>query len=109
MTVLFILVQILRIVHYVILLTEDKSLVKLLTPILYIITAITIVWLMNYNRLKRIFSSGLLFVFWLLVSLASIPDIIDYSITFHQQVNYLDEYLNVNIHYLSRSNQYHCG
>lgn len=83
---MFILVQILRIVKYFILSTEEKALDKLLTPILYTITGITIIWLVNYNRLKCIFSAGLLFVFWLLVTLASIPDILDYSIRFHQQV-----------------------
>jgi hypothetical protein len=69
------------------LLTGEKGQANLLTPILYIITAITILWLMNYDRLKSIYSSGLLFMFWLLVSLASIPDIVDYSFTFHQQVS----------------------
>ncbi len=78
--------QIIRIVHYFILSTEPKGLTNLLTPILYIITATSIIWLVNYDRLKGIFSSGLLFMFWLLVSVASIPDIMNYSIIFYQQV-----------------------
>jgi hypothetical protein len=47
----------------------------------------TILWLMNYDRLESIYSSGLLVVFWLLVSLAIIPDVIDYSVKFQQQVS----------------------
>jgi hypothetical protein len=80
------LAQIIRIVHYFILSIETKCLANLSTPILYIVTAINIICLVNYNRLKGILSSGLLFMFWLLVSVASIPDIIDYSIIFYQQV-----------------------
>jgi hypothetical protein len=48
-----------------------------------------ILWLVNYDRQKGMFSSGLLFVFWLLVSLAAVPDVIDYSVKFHQQVSHL--------------------
>jgi len=90
------LAQIIRLVHYGVLSTEAKSLANLLTPILYIITAITIIWLVNYDRLKGIFSSGLLFLFWLLVSLASVPDIMDCSFRFHQQVSYLNKQFQIN-------------
>ncbi|CAF3222819.1 unnamed protein product, partial [Rotaria sp. Silwood2] len=83
---LFILIQIIRIVHYVVVLKEEKGLAYLLTSILYIITTSFILWLMNYDRLRSVFSSGLLFIFWLLVSLAIVPDIIDYSVKFHQQI-----------------------
>ena len=75
------------ILHYLFLSTEDKGYANFLTPILYIITASTILWLVNYDRLKGVFSSGLLFIFWMLVTLASIPDIIDYSVLFHQRVS----------------------
>jgi hypothetical protein len=70
---------------------EEKCIAKWLTPLLYIITAIIIIWLVNYDRQKGIFSSGLLFVFWLLVSLAAVPDVIDYSVKFHQQVSHLSQ------------------
>ncbi|CAF3642109.1 unnamed protein product [Adineta steineri] len=87
LTGLFLLVQIIRTIHYAILLTSEKSYAYLLTPILYIITGVTILWLMNYDRLKGAFSSGVLFIFWLLVSVASIPDVIDYSIfVYHQKI-----------------------
>jgi hypothetical protein len=85
------LVEIIRIVHYIVLSTEAKGLSTLLTSTLYIITAMTIIWLVNYDRLKGIFSSGLLFLFWLLVSVGSVPDLMDYSFRFHQEVIYLNE------------------
>jgi len=69
--------------------TEEKCIANWLTPLLYIITVIIILWLVNYDRQKGMFSSGLLFVFWLLVSLAAVPDAIDYSVKFHQQVSHL--------------------
>jgi hypothetical protein len=103
------LVQIIRIVHYAVLSTEAKGLANFLTPALYIITAITIIWLVNYDRLKGVFSTGLLFLFWLLVSVASVPDIMDYSFKFHQQVSHLHKYFHINDDLLCRSNQYHCG
>jgi len=103
------LVQIICILHYVILATEAKGLANLLTPVLYIITAMAILWLMNYDRLKGVFSSGLLFMFWLLVSLASIPDIVDHSVKFHQQVSHPHEHFHINHDHLSRSNQCHYG
>ena len=68
---------------------EEKGFAKLFTPILYILTASTILWLMNSDRLSGVFSSGLLFNFWLLVTLASIPDVVDYSVLFHHQVRNL--------------------
>jgi hypothetical protein len=67
----------------------EKCIANWLTPLLYIITVIIILWLVNYDRQKGMFSSGLLFVFWLLVSLAAVPDLIDYSVKFHQQVSHL--------------------
>jgi hypothetical protein len=63
----------------------------------------------NYDRLKGVFSSGLLFIFWLLVSLASVPDIVDYSVSFHQQVSHLHEHFHINDDHLYRSNQFHYG
>jgi hypothetical protein len=98
-----------RIIHYAVLSTEAKGLANFLTPALYIITAMTIIWLVNYDRLKGVFSTGLLFLFWLLVSVASVPDIMDYSFRFHQQVSYLNENFQINNDHLLRSNQYHCG
>lgn len=68
---------------------EEKCIANLLTPSLYIITAIIILWLVNYDRQKGMFSSGLLFLFWLLVSLAAVPDVIDYSVKSHQQVSHV--------------------
>ncbi len=85
-----------RIVHYAVLSTEVKGLSTLLTSVLYLITTINIIWLMNYDRLKGIFSSGLLFLFWLLVSVASVPDIMDYSFRFDQKVSYLNEHFPNN-------------
>ena len=70
---------------------EEKCIANWLTPLLYVITAIIILWLVNYDRQKGMLSSGLLFVFWLLVSLAAMPDVIDYSVKFHQQVNHLSQ------------------
>jgi len=42
---------------------------------------------MNYDRQKGMFCSGLLFNFWLLVSLTIVPDIIDYTLEYKQGVN----------------------
>ena len=75
---------------------EETGQACLITSILYIITTIVILWLVNYDRLKCIFSSNLLFLFWLLVSLTTIPDVIDYSIKFHEQVNRFNEYFHIN-------------
>jgi membrane protein YdbS with pleckstrin-like domain len=85
--------------------TEQKGQATLLTSVLYIITAITILWLMNYDRLKSIYSSGLLFVFWLLVTLAIVPDVINYSVKLPQQVSHLYEKFPIDNNPLSRSNQ----
>ncbi|CAF1480489.1 unnamed protein product [Rotaria sordida] len=41
---------------------------------------------MNYDRLKSVYSSGLLFVFWLVVSLVIVPNVIVYSVNFQQQI-----------------------
>ena len=93
-----------RIVHYIILSTKANDLAGFLTPVLYIITTTTILWLVNYDRLKGVFSSDLLFMFWLLVTLASIPDVIDYSIKFPQQVSHAHKHFHTNNNYLCRSN-----
>lgn len=76
---------------------EDKGFAKLFTPMLYILTASTILWLINYDRLSGVFSSGLLFNFWLLVTLASIPDIVDYSVLFHHQVSIIVREILISI------------
>jgi hypothetical protein len=55
---------------------------------LYVTTASAILCLMNYDRRKGMFCSGLLFGFWLLVSLTTIPDVIDYSIEYKQGVKH---------------------
>jgi len=89
--------------------TEQKGQATLLTSVLYIITAMTILWLMNYDRLKSIYCSGLLFGFWLLVSLAIVPDVIDYSVKFQQQVSHLYEKFPIDNNLLSRSNQRNYG
>ncbi len=89
MTVLFLIVQIVRIINYILPSNQEKPQSNLLSPILYIITSLTILWLMNYDRRKGMFCSGLLFGFWLLVSVAIIPDVIDYSIEYNHEVNYL--------------------
>jgi len=44
---------------------------------------------MNYDRLKGLFCSGLLFGFWLLVCLAIIPDVINYTLEYKQGVKYI--------------------
>ncbi|CAF3899223.1 unnamed protein product [Adineta steineri] len=86
LAVQFLLIEIFRIIYYAVLSTEQNGQAICLTSVLYIITVLTILWLMNYDRLKSIYASGLLFVFWLLVSLAIVPDIIDYSIKVQQQI-----------------------
>lgn len=93
LTILFLLIEILRIIHYAIVLKKEKDPASFLSSILYVITTITILGLMNHDRRKRIFSSGLLFIFWLFVLLASIPDIVDYSVVFPKQVTDLHEHL----------------
>ncbi|CAF4181538.1 unnamed protein product, partial [Adineta steineri] len=94
LTTLFILIQIVRIIHYVFLSTNKEGHANWFTPVLYIITAMTIVWLINYDRLKSVFSSGLLFIFWLLVSLAAIPDIIHYSVTISLWIVFISVWLH---------------
>lgn len=64
---------------------------------------------MNYDRLKGLYSSSLLFVFWLLVSLAIVPDIIGYSMSFQQKVSFRYEIFYINSTSLSRVNQYYFG
>ncbi|CAM4943622.1 unnamed protein product [Rotaria socialis] len=89
LTCLFIFLQLIHIINYFVPSTEVKDFVYLFTRILYLITTICILWLINYDRLKNIFSSGLLFIYWLLVLLATIPDLIDYSIKIYQQIQSL--------------------
>lgn len=67
---------------------HEKSQSNLITSLLYIITLLIILWLMNYDRRKGMFCSGLLFGFWLLVCLTIIPDVIDYTIECIRGVNY---------------------
>jgi hypothetical protein len=98
-----------RIVHYAILSTKANDLAKFLTPILYIITTITILWLVNFDRRKDVFSSDLLFIFWLLVTLSSIPNIMNYSITFPRQVSHSHKNFHTTNNYLCRSNPYQYG
>ena len=60
---------------------------KWITPSLYILTTLMVLWLMNADRVKGIHSSGLLFMFWLFVSLAIVPDAIDCTVRFNQRVS----------------------
>jgi predicted acyltransferase len=89
--------------------TEHNGQAILLTSVLYIITSVTIIWLMNYDRLQSIYSSGLLFGFWLLVSLAIVPDIIGYSIKLQAQVSHLYEKFLIDNNLLFRPNQRNYG
>ncbi len=82
------IVQIVRIVNYVLPSDSEKPQSNLISPILYIFTSLTILWLMNYDRRKGMFCSGLLFGFWLLICVAIIPDVIDYTIDY-KRVNQL--------------------
>lgn len=79
--------QIVRIVNYYFPTTDHRSLSNLISPALHIVTLLVILWLMNYDRQKGMFCSGLLFNFWLLVSLTIVPDIIDYTLEYKQGVN----------------------
>ena len=64
---------------------------KVISPILYILTSLTILWLMNYDRCKGMLCSGLLFTFWLLVTVTMIPDVIDYTIDYEKKVGDLQK------------------
>ena len=83
---LFILVQTAHIVAYCVLPVESNPDANPVTPILYIITTIVVLWLINFDRSHGIFSSGLHFTFWMLVLLASLPDLLHYVVTVHQRV-----------------------
>ncbi|CAF3803663.1 unnamed protein product [Adineta steineri] len=99
---LFLLVQVYRIVIYALSTDERRSLANLISPMLYIITLFTILWLMNYDRCKGMFSSGIIFGFWLSVCLAIIPDVIDYSIEYKpgdESSRMLQELIRVWLHF----------
>ncbi|CAM4856859.1 unnamed protein product [Rotaria socialis] len=102
LTVLFLMVQITRIVYYYVLPSDtEQNLANIISPILYLITSLIIFWLLNYERRKGMFCSGLLFGFWLLVCLTIIPDVIDYSMDYHQgkkSIYVLREVIRVWLH-----------
>ncbi|CAF0998002.1 unnamed protein product [Rotaria magnacalcarata] len=102
LTVLFLMVQITRIVYdYVLPSDTEKILANTISPISYVITSLIIFWLLNYERRKGMFCSGLLFGFWLLVCLTIIPDVIDYSMDYHQgkkSIYVLREVIRVWLH-----------
>ncbi|CAF3925067.1 unnamed protein product [Rotaria sp. Silwood2] len=100
--VLFLLVQAVRIIYYALPSDREKSQANIISPVLYIITLLTIFWLMNYERRKGMFCSGLLFGFWLLVFVAIIPDVIDYSIEYQRDRSrrMLNEVIRVWLHIL---------
>ena len=77
-----------RLVHVLIILSEPTrdDAAKWITPSVNIMTTLMIVWLINADRIKGIHSSGLLFMFWLFVSLAILPDVIDYTVRFNERV-----------------------
>ncbi|CAF0750239.1 unnamed protein product [Rotaria sp. Silwood1] len=85
LAVLFLLVQVVRIVYYTLPSDKEKSQANIISPVLYTITLVTIFWLMNYERRKGMFCSGLLFGFWLSVFVTIIPDVIVYSIEYQQR------------------------
>lgn len=64
----------------------EIDLTYLISRILYFLTTIVILRLMHHDRLKCVFSSGLLFIYWLFVSIACTPDLIDYSIKLKRQI-----------------------
>ena len=87
LTILFLVVQIIRLVNYASLNDQTRSEANLISAVSYIITSLTILWLMNYDRRKGMFCSGLLFGFWLLICLCMIPNVIDYAMEYKDQVN----------------------
>ena len=89
LTGLFILIQISRISYTAIISNEPTLYAILLASFFYLITSLVTLWSINYDRLKGMFSSGLLCIFWLLVTLASLPDVIDYSVVFSQRIDHL--------------------
>ncbi|CAF0741409.1 unnamed protein product [Adineta ricciae] len=100
LTGLFILIQISRISYSAIKLNEPTLYAILLASFFYLITSLFTLWTMNYDRLKGMFSSGLLCIFWLLVTLTSLPDVIDYSVVFSQQIKhfrYVTLYIELSI------------
>ncbi|UJR25517.1 hypothetical protein I4U23_006863 [Adineta vaga] len=83
-TLLFLLIQVGRIIDYILSLHKERCHASIISAILHIVTLITILWLMNYDRRKGMFCSGLLFTFWLCVCLAIVPDVIDYTFEYQQ-------------------------
>ena len=88
LTGLLVLIQIARIIYSAIIPKEPTLHAILLASFFYLITSLVTLWSMNYDRLKGMFSSGLLCIFWLLVTLVSLPDVIDYSVPFSQRINH---------------------
>ena len=86
-TLLFLAVQIIRLVNYFLLKDQERSEANLISAVSYIITSLTILWLMNYDRRKGMFCSGLLFGFWLLVCLCMVPNVINYVVEYKHQVS----------------------
>ena len=52
-------------------------LIEHLGSTLYVFTAMIMIWLMNFDRRHGLYSSGLLCVFWFLVFLTILPNLID--------------------------------
>ena len=86
-TILFLVVQIIRLVNFILLKEQERSEANLISAVSYTITSLTILWLMNYDRRKGMFCSGLLFGFWLLVCLCMIPNVINYVVEYKHQVS----------------------
>ncbi|CAF0848112.1 unnamed protein product, partial [Didymodactylos carnosus] len=99
---LYILVQILRVMYYFLpsrSITQEQGFVTFITPILVIITVLHGLWLMNNERTKGMFCSGLLFSFWLLSTVAIIPDLVIYTIEFKRDRFLLKELARVWIQF----------
>lgn len=84
---LFLVLQVTLVIEFFFSSDKMTSLADLISPAAYCVTLLMILYLMNYDRRKGLFASGLLFGFWLLVSLTIIPDLIDYSVKYEQEVN----------------------
>ncbi|CAF1523702.1 unnamed protein product, partial [Didymodactylos carnosus] len=98
LAILYLLIQIWRIVYYFLsskLVSQEQGLIMLISPILIIITVINILWLMNNDRIKNKYCSGLLFFFWILSVVAIIPDLIIYTNDFRKNRSFLIELIRV--------------